>query len=299
MHTIDTPQPDDDRPPVYPEPRTQPSAEELGQLAHALGAEDDPFLTASYNHLAAREALILTLQELSPEQTLAEQNQTIQQAYTVINGLYAPTVQQLTKGYIRQLQPNALQEPLDPTLEPELDPGLLDCLADLTKTDAQAVLAAIRDIAPHAFPPGYVHTTAEITQSIEAICQNIAATYRKHANKDEVADIFCRSFTDGLTYAHGEIIQKAFESIPAADSTTIPQQPSATPEVTAAEPPAQAHGHNPERQQPNSETQTPHHSWRQEIGSAALKALSIAAGVAAGNLLSAAIGKRCGSSKRR
>lgn len=138
MSTLEMPEPSDDNSKenegtIQPSDNTtQEAAKPSEEWLEALGEPDGEDLTsASLKHLAARNKLIATFEELSAKQTIDEQQRAINKTSNSLNMQYLPAVRELATHYLQDL----------PTT-PKQKESLLTWFADLMESDRQAVMAA-------------------------------------------------------------------------------------------------------------------------------------------------------------
>lgn len=148
MSTLEMPEPSDDNSKenegiIQPSDNTtQEAAKVSEEWLEALGEPDGEDLTsASLKHLAARNKLIATFEELSAKQTIDEQQRAINKTSNSLNMQYLPAVRELITHYLQDLPTTAKQKE-----------SLLTWFADLMESDRQAVMAAAHAIAPDSIP---------------------------------------------------------------------------------------------------------------------------------------------------
>ena len=110
MSTLEMPQPSDDNSDknekvIQPsDDTTQEAAKVSEEWLEALGEPDGEDLTStSLKHLAARNKLIATFEELSAKQTIDEQQRAVNKTSNSLNMQYLPAVRELITHYLQDL----------------------------------------------------------------------------------------------------------------------------------------------------------------------------------------------------
>ena len=263
MSTLEMPEPSDDNSKenegiIQPSDNTtQEAAKVSEEWLEALGEPDGEDLTsASLKHLAARNKLIATFEELSANQTIDEQQRVLNKSSTLLNMQYLPALRELATHYLQDL----------PTT-PKQKESLLTWFADLMESDRQAVIAAAHAIAPDSIPVNQLYE-----ESVEE-CKR---------DPSRIPAYFADDFAGALGQQQADMINSAYSSIPAASK-----------EAQATEQPTTAKDDTPPPEIPTSlEIKDPKIArmlMLSEIGKEAVKALTIAGGVAGGIIIGNAV----------
>ena len=110
MSTLEMPEPSDDNSKenegtIQPSDNTTQEAAKISEeWLEALGEPDGEDLTStSLKHLAAKNKLIATFEELSAKQTIDEQQRAVNKTSNSLNMQYLPAVRELITHYLQDL----------------------------------------------------------------------------------------------------------------------------------------------------------------------------------------------------
>lgn len=265
MSTLEIPQPGDDN--SDKDKASDDTAQEAAKVSEewleALGEPDGEDLTsASLKHLAARNKLIATFEELSAEQTIDEQQRAINKASNSLNMQYLPAVRELITHYLQDL----------PTT-PKQKESLLTWLAGLMENDTQAIVAAAHIIAPDSIPEEQTGVLAQAKLYVNQLYEETLEECK--GDPSRIPAHFAADFAIALGRQQADMINSAYSSIPAAS-----EEAQATEQATTANDDI----HPPEI--PTSleikDSKIARMLVFSEIGKEVVKAFAIAGGVAAG-----------------
>ena len=267
MSTLEMPEPSDDNSKenegiIQPSDNTaQEAAKVSEEWLEALGEPDGEDLTsASLKHLAARNKLIATFEELSAKQTIDEQQRAINKTSNSLNMQYLPAVRELITYYLQDL----------PTT-PKQKESLLTWLAGLVESDTQAIVAHI--IAPDSIPEKQTGVLAQAKLCVNQLYEESLEECK--GDPSRIPAHFATDFASALGQQQVDMINSAYSSIPAASK-----------EAQATEQPTTAKDDTRPPEIPTSlEIKDPKIARMlmfSEIGKEVVKAFAIASGVAAG-----------------
>ena len=269
MSTLEMPEPSDDNSKenegtIQPSDNTTQEAAKISEeWLEALGEPDGEDLTsASLKHLAARNKLIATFEELSAEQTIDEQQRAINKASNSLNMQYLPAVRELITHYLQDL----------PTT-PKQKESLLTWLAGLMESDTQAIVAAAHIIAPDSIPKKQTGVLAQAKLYVNQLYEESLEECK--GDPSRIPAHFAADFAGALGQQQVDMINSAYSSIPAAS-----KEAQATEQLTTAKDDTR-----PPEIPTSLEIKDPKIARMlalSEIGKEAVKALTIAGGVAAG-----------------
>lgn len=269
MSTLEMPQPSDDNSErnegiIQPsDDTTQEATKASEEWLEALGEPDGEDLTsASLKHLAAINKLIATFEKLSAEQTIDEQQLVINKASNSLNMQYLPAVRELATHYLQDL----------PTT-PKQKESLLTWLAGLMESDRRAVMAAVHVIAPDSIPEKQTGVLAQAKLYVNQLYKE--SLEECGGDPSRIPAHFAANFAVALGQQQAAMINSAYSSIPAAskeaqatEQTTIANDDIRPPEIPTSL----------EIKDPKIARML----MLSEIGKEAVRALTIAGGVAAG-----------------
>jgi hypothetical protein len=276
MSTLEIPQPGDDNSDkneniVQPsDDTTQEAAKPSEEWLEALGEPDGEDLTsASLKHLAARNKLIATFEELSAKQTIDEQQRAINKTSNSLNMQYLPAVRELITHYLQDL----------PTT-PKQKESLLTWFADLMESDRQAVMAAAHAIAPDSIPEKQADIPAQAKLHVNQLYEESVEECK--GDPSRIPAYFADDFAGTLGQQQVDMINSAYSSIPAASK-----------EAQATEQPTTAKDDTPPPEIPTSlEIKDPKIARMlmfSEIGKEVIKGFAITGGVAGGIIIGNAV----------
>ncbi len=263
MSTLEMPQPSDDNSDknekvIQPsDDTTQEAAKVSEEWLEALGEPDGEDLTsASLKHLAARNKLIATFEELSAKQTIDEQQRAINKTSNSLNMQYLPAVRELITHYLQDL----------PTT-PKQKESLLTWFAGLMESDTQAIVAAAHIIAPDSIPEKQTGVLAQAKLCVNQLYEE--SVEECEGDPSRIPAHFAADFAVALGQQQVDMINSAYSSIPVASKEVqAPKDDTPPPEIPTS-----------------LEIKDPKIARMlalSEIGKEAVKALTIAGGVAAG-----------------
>ena len=263
MSTLEMPEPNDDNSEenegiIQPSNDTTQEATKVSEeWLEALGEPDGEDLTsASLKHLAARNKLIATFEELSTKQTIDEQQRAINKTSNSLNMQYLPAVRELITHYLQDL----------PTT-PKQKESLLTWFAGLMESDTQAIVAAAHVIAPDSIPEKQTGVIAQAKLCVNQLYEESLEECK--GDPSRIPAHFAADFAVALGQQQVDMINSAYSSIPAASKEAqTPKDDTPPPEIPTS-----------------LEIKDPKIARMlafSEIGKEAVKALTIASGVAAG-----------------
>ena len=263
MSTLEMPEPNDDNSEenegiIQPSNDTTQEATKVSEeWLEALGEPDGEDLTsASLKHLAARNKLIATFEELSAKQTIDEQQRAINKTSNSLNMQYLPAVRELITHYLQDL----------PTT-PKQKESLLTWFAGLMESDTQAIVAAAHVIAPDSIPEKQTGVIAQAKLCVNQLYEESLEECK--GDPSRIPAHFAADFAVALGQQQVDMINSAYSSIPAASKEAqTPKDDTPPPEIPTS-----------------LEIKDPKIARMlafSEIGKEAVKALTIASGVAAG-----------------
>lgn len=269
MSTLEMPQPSDDSSDkdekvIQPSDNTtQEAVKASEEWLAALGEPDGEDLTsASLKHLAAINKLIATFEKLSAEQTIDEQQRAINKASNSLNMQYLPAVRELATYYLQDL----------PTT-PKQKESLLTWLAGLIESDRQAVMTAAHAIAPDSIPEKQTGVLAQAKLYVNQLYEESVEECEEDPSR--IPAYFAANFAVALGQKQADMINSAYSSIPAAskEAQATEQATTANDNIRPPEIPTSLEIKDPK---------IARMLMFSEIGKEAVKALTIAGGVAAG-----------------
>lgn len=263
MSTLEMPQPSDDNSKknegiIQPSNDTaQEAAKVSEEWLEALGEPDGEDLTsASLKHLAAINKLIATFEELSAEQTIDEQQRAINKTSNSLNMQYLPALRELATHYLQDL----------PTT-PKQKESLLAWFADLMESDRQAVMAAAHAIAPDSIPEKQADIPAQAKLHVNQLYEESMEECEEDLSR--MPAYFAANFAISLGQHQANMINSTYDSLPVASKEAqAPEDDTPPPEIPTS-----------------LEIKDPKIARMlmfSEIGKEAVKALTIAGGVAGG-----------------
>ena len=269
MSTLEMPQPSDDNSNnneniVQPSDDTAQEATKASEeWLEALGEPDGNELAdASRKHLAARNKLIATFEKLSAEQTIDEQQRAINKASNSLNMQYLPAVRELATHYLQDL----------PTT-PKQKESLLTWFAGLIESDRQAVMTTAHAIAPDSVPEKQTGVLAQAKLYVNQLYEESVEECEEDPSR--IPAYFAANFAVALGQQQADMINSAYSSIPAAskEAQVTEQVTTANEDIRPPEIPTSLEIKDPK---------IARMLMFSEIGKEAVKALTIAGGVAAG-----------------
>ncbi len=263
MSTLEMPQPSDDNSDknekvIQPsDDTTQEAAKVSEEWLEALGEPDGEDLTsASLKHLATRNKLIATFEELSAKQTIDEQQRAINKTSNSLNMQYLPAVRELATHYLQDL----------PTT-PKQKESLLAWFADLMESDRQAVMAAAHAIAPDSIPEKQADIPAQAKLHVNQLYEESMEECEEDLSR--MPAYFAANFAISLGQHQANMINSTYDSLPVASKEAqAPEDDTPPPEIPTS-----------------LEIKDPKIARMlmfSEIGKEVVKAFTIAGGVAAG-----------------
>ena len=276
MSTLEMPEPSDDNSKenegtIQPSDNiTQEATKPSEEWLEALGEPDGEDLTsASLKHLAARNKLIATFEELSAKQTIDEQQRAINKTSNSLNMQYLPAVRELATHHLQDL----------PTT-PKQKESLLTWFADLMESDRQAVMAAAHAIAPDSIPEKQADIPAQAKLHVNQLYEESVEECK--GDPSRIPAYFADDFAGTLGQQQVDMINSAYSSIPAASK-----------EAQATEQPTTAKDDTPPPEIPTSlEIKDPKIARMlmfSEIGKEVIKGFAITGGVAGGIIIGNAV----------
>lgn len=270
MSTLEMPEPSDDNSKenegiIQPSDNTtQEAAKVSEEWLEALGEPDGEDLTsASLKHLAARNKLIATFEELSANQTIDEQQRVINKASNSLNMQYLPAVRELATHYLQDL----------PTT-PKQKESLLTWFADLMESDRQAVMAAAHAIAPDSIPEKQADIPAQAKLHVNQLYEESMEECEEDLSR--MPAYFAANFAISLGQHQANMINSTYDSLPVASKEAqAPEDDTPPPEIPTSL----------EIKDPKIARML----MLSEIGKEAVKALTIAGGVAGGIIIGNAV----------
>ena len=263
MSTLEMPEPSDDNSKenegtIQPSDNTtQEAAKPSEEWLEALGEPDGEDLTsASLKHLAARNKLIATFEELSAKQTIDEQQRAINKTSNSLNMQYLPAVRELITHYLQDL----------PTT-PKQKESLLAWFADLMESDRQAFMTASHAIAPDSIPEKQADIPAQAKLHVNQLYEESVEECEEDPSR--MPAYFAANFAISLGQHQANMINSTYDSIPTVSKEAqTPKDDTPPPEIPTSL----------EIKDPKIARML----MLSEIGKEAVKALTIAGGVAAG-----------------
>ena len=263
MSTLEMPEPSDDNSKenegiIQPSDNTtQEAAKVSEEWLEALGEPDGEDLTsASLKHLAARNKLIATFEELSANQTIDEQQRVLNKSSTLLNMQYLPALRELATHYLQDL----------PTT-PKQKESLLTWFADLMESDRQAVIAAAHAIAPDSIPEKQADIPAQAKLHVNQLYEESVEECEEDPSR--MPAYFAANFAISLGQHQANMINSTYDSLPVASKEAqTPKDDTRPPEIPTS-----------------LEIKDPKIARMlmfSEIGKEVVKAFAIAGGVAAG-----------------
>lgn len=270
MSTLEMPEPSDDNSKenegiIQPSDNTtQEAAKVSKEWLEALGEPDGEDLTsASLKHLAARNKLIATFEELSAKQTIDEQQRAINKTSNSLNMQYLPALRELATHYLQDL----------PTT-PKQKESLLTWFADLMESDRQAVMAAAHAIAPDSIPEKQADIPAQAKLHVNQLYEESVEECEEDPSR--MPAYFAANFAISLGQHQANMINSTYDSIPTVSKEAqTPKDDTPPPEIPTS-----------------LEIKDPKIARMlalSEIGKEAVKALTIAGGVASGIIIGNAV----------
>ena len=226
MSTLEMPQPSDDSSDkdekvIQPSDNTtQAAAKPSEEWLEALGEPDGEDLTsASLKHLAARNKLIATFEELSAKQTIDEQQRAINKTSNSLNMQYLPAVRELITHYLQDL----------PTT-PKQKESLLAWFADLMESDRQAVMAAAHAIAPDSIPEKQADIPAQAKLYVNQLYEESVEECEEDLSR--MPAYFAANFAISLGQHQANMINSTYDSIPTVSKEAqTPEDDTPPPEI--------------------------------------------------------------------
>lgn len=270
MSTLEMPQPSDDNSNnneniVQPGDDTaQEAAKASEEWLEALGEPDGNELAdASRKHLAAINSLITTFERLSANQTIDEQQRVLNKSSTLLNMQYLPALRELATHYLQDL----------PTT-PKQKESLLAWFADLMESDRQAVMAAAHAIAPDSIPEKQADIPAQAKLHVNQLYEESMEECEEDLSR--MPAYFAANFAISLGQHQANMINSTYDSLPVASKEAqAPEDDTPPPEIPTS-----------------LEIKDPKIARMlmfSEIGKEAVKALTIAGGVAGGIIIGNAV----------
>ena len=226
MSTLEMPEPSDDNSKenegtIQPSDNTtQEAAKPSEEWLEALGEPDGEDLTsASLKHLAARNKLIATFEELSAKQTIDEQQRAINKTSNSLNMQYLPAVRELITHYLQDL----------PTT-PKQKESLLAWFADLMESDRQAVMAAAHAIAPDSIPEKQADIPAQAKLYVNQLYEESVEECEEDLSR--MPAYFAANFAISLGQHQANMINSTYDSIPTVSKEAqTPEDDTPPPEI--------------------------------------------------------------------
>ena len=226
MSTLEMPEPSDDNSKenegtIQPSDNTtQAAAKPSEEWLEALGEPDGEDLTsASLKHLAARNKLIATFEELSAKQTIDEQQRAINKTSNSLNMQYLPAVRELITHYLQDL----------PTT-PKQKESLLAWFADLMESDRQAVMAAAHAIAPDSIPEKQADIPAQAKLYVNQLYEESVEECEEDLSR--MPAYFAANFAISLGQHQANMINSTYDSIPTVSKEAqTPEDDTPPPEI--------------------------------------------------------------------
>ncbi len=269
MSTLEMPQPSDDNSDknekvIQPsDDTTQEAAKVSEEWLEVLGEPDGNELAdASRKHLVAINSLITTFERLSANQTIDEQQRVLNKSSTLLNMQYLPALRELATHYLQDL----------PTT-PKQKESLLTWLAGLMESDTQAIVAAAHIIAPDSIPEKQTGVLAQAKLCVNQLYEESLEECK--GDPSRIPAHFAADFAAALGQQQVDMINSAYSSIPAAskEAQATEQSTTAKDDTRPPEIPTSLEIKDPKIARMLALS---------EIGKEAVKALTIAGGVAAG-----------------
>ena len=270
MSTLEIPQPGDDNSDkneniVQPsDDAAQEATKASEEWLEALGEPDGNELAdASRKHLAAINNLITTFERLSANQTIDEQQRVLNKSSTLLNMQYLPALRELATHYLQDL----------PTT-PKQKESLLTWFADLMESDRQAVMAAAHAIAPDSIPEKQADIPAQAKLHVNQLYEESMEECEEDPSR--MPAYFAANFAISLGQHQANMINSTYDSIPTVSKEAqTPKDDTPPPEIPTS-----------------LEIKDPKIARMlmfSEIGKEAVKALTIAGGVAGGIIIGNAV----------
>lgn len=270
MSTLEMPQPSDDNSKenegiIQPSDNTtQEAAKVSEEWLEALGEPDGNELAdASRKHLVAINSLITTFGKLSANQTIDEQQRVLNKSSTLLNMQYLPALRELATHYLQDL----------PTT-PKQKESLLAWFADLMESDRQAVMAAAHAIAPDSIPEKQADIPAQAKLYVNQLYEESVEECEEDLSR--MPAYFAANFAISLGQHQANMINSTYDSIPTVSKEAqTPEDDTPPPEIPTS-----------------LEIKDPKIARMlmfSEIGKEAVKALTIAGGVAGGIIIGNAV----------
>lgn len=270
MSTLEMPEPSDDNSKenegvIQPSDNTtQEAAKVSEEWLEALGEPDGNELAdASRKHLVAINSLITTFGKLSANQTIDEQQRVLNKSSTLLNMQYLPALRELATHYLQDL----------PTA-PKQKESLLAWFADLMESDRQAVMAAAHAIAPDSIPEKQADIPAQAKLYVNQLYEESVEECEEDLSR--MPAYFAANFAISLGQHQANMINSTYDSIPTVSKEAqTPKDDTSPPELPTS-----------------LEIKDPKIARMlalSEIGKEAVKALTIAGGVASGIIIGNAV----------
>lgn len=270
MSTLEMPEPSDDNSKenegiIQPSDNTTQEATKASEeWLEALGEPDGNELAdASRKHLAAINNLITTFERLSANQTIDEQQRVLNKSSTLLNMQYLPALRELATHYLQDL----------PTT-PKQKESLLTWFADLMESDRQAVMAAAHAIAPDSIPEKQADIPAQAKLHVNQLYEESMEECEEDPSR--MPAYFAANFAISLGQHQANMINSTYDSIPTVSKEAqTPKDDTPPPEIPTS-----------------LEIKDPKIARMlmfSEIGKEAVKALTIAGGVAGGIIIGNAV----------
>jgi hypothetical protein len=270
MSTLEMPEPSDDNSKenegvIQPSDNTtQEAAKVSEEWLEALGEPDGNELAdASRKHLVAINSLITTFGKLSANQTIDEQQRVLNKSSTLLNMQYLPALRELATHYLQDL----------PTT-PKQKESLLAWFADLMESDRQAVMAAAHAIAPDSIPEKQADIPAQAKLYVNQLYEESVEECEEDLSR--MPAYFAANFAISLGQHQANMINSTYDSIPTVSKEAqTPKDDTSPPELPTS-----------------LEIKDPKIARMlalSEIGKEAVKALTIAGGVASGIIIGNAV----------
>ena len=270
MSTLEMPRPNDDNSEenegiIQPSDNTTQEATKASEeWLEALGEPDGNELAdASRKHLAAINSLITTFERLSANQTIDEQQRVLNKSSTLLNMQYLPALRELATHYLQDL----------PTT-PKQKESLLAWFADLMESDRQAVMAAAHAIAPDSIPEKQADIPAQAKLYVNQLYEESVEECEEDLSR--MPAYFAANFAISLGQHQANMINSTYDSIPTVSKEAqTPKDDTPPPELPTS-----------------LEIKDPKIARMlalSEIGKEAVKALTIAGGVASGIIIGNAV----------
>lgn len=270
MSTLEMPEPSDDNSKEnegiiqLSDNTTQEAAKVSEEWLEALGEPDGNELAdASRKHLAAINSLITTFGKLSANQTIDEQQRVLNKSSTLLNMQYLPALRELATHYLQDL----------PTT-PKQKESLLTWFADLMESDRQAVMAAAHAIAPDSIPEKQADIPAQAKLHVNQLYEESVEECEEDPSR--MPAYFAANFAISLGQHQANMINSTYDSIPTVSKEAqTPKDDTPPPEIPTSL----------EIKDPKIARML----MLSEIGKEAVKALTIAGGVAGGIIIGNAV----------